>query len=404
MELVGRGTFGKVYKYLDKNTGIYYATKQHECYDEVRGLYESSSLKEIDIMRKFDSPFILKLLRFDVNNKCSINIVMPLMDGSLHDYLYGLLSKGTWINPIMVRDVFSQLAHGLSYLHSNGIWHNDIKFANCLYKNNGNGISVMWSDFGSTLYNAWKNPHRTNQLICSEDFRPPEVREGDFLIYPTSDIWNFGMMLFYMISEQWRMNIYPKSNYKNIFTLNSTMYVDNAYKGLLLNEYRSKGGNDIILGMLNPNPIARSNIKQVVNNPYVIPTGLSQTLKPIPPIKYSLNAGQFLMMKRYLDVAAKNMTDFQYYLFADICHRCPLSFNDENFTTLSANISKFIDNNRLYGAIENVTRYQPILNELDGYIYRPYIYDMINCSSEKIKKYKNAIYNPNYLNFDVMRL
>ena len=81
MELVGRGTFGKVYKYLDKNTGIYYATKQHECYDEVRGLYESSSLKEIDIMRKFDSPFILKLLRFDVNNKCSINIVMPLMDG-----------------------------------------------------------------------------------------------------------------------------------------------------------------------------------------------------------------------------------------------------------------------------------------------------------------------------------
>jgi len=399
-DIIGTGAFGKVYKYKDKNTGIQYAMKNHS-YSSNK--YDSSSLKEIDIMRKFNSPFIIKLVKFIFDGNGKIDIIMPLMTGSLHDYLNVFIESGIWIHLNTTRDIFSQLAHGLEFLHDNGVWHNDIKFANVLYINENGALKFCWSDFGSSLYNSRGESHRISQVLGTPEFRAPEFNgndEGDFIIYPTSDIWNFGMMLFYMISDQWRNG--------DVFGINTIMYTESSDKNNLLNRYIQYGGNPILIEMLNPDPLSRTKIQDIMKDPYIINYKVKQIIEIIPEIKYILNAKQIIMMKQYIENKyisnIPNIDYFRYYLFADICHRCPSSFDNQDFLNKINIIVWSLDNSFIYGIIKDIDSYKSIIDELDGYIYRSYIYDRIKSYQDKLIKYLNSIYDPNYLNFDISKL
>lgn len=411
---IGKGTFGNVYSYKDKNTGIRYAAKQHHCPDTDTSAYESSFLKEIDIMRKFNSPYILPLVKFVFENKCKIDIVMPLMDGSLHDFLFNRIKDGSWVTPVETRGIFAQLAHGLNFLHANGIWHNDVKFANCLYKisphmNGTENMSIMWSDFGSTLYDAWKKPRTLRQLICSGDFRPPEVMESsDYKIYPTTDVWSLGMMLFYMVSDVWynciRKQITTEvDDFRDLFQASFLLATDPIYREKMLHQWSPD--NDVytlLSGCLVRDPLKRITTDKVLANKYVIPTTASQSVKPIQPVSQRMDALQILRMKKYLD--GFTLSDVSFYLFGDICHRCTRIFNDNTFLSKVMNIVMYLLSNALYGHLENVYLYEDILRELDGYIYRPFIYDALKYDCTKSNIYRKCIYMPDYMNIDVSRL
>lgn len=141
MESIGRGGFGVVYRGLDIRTGRTVAIKRVMLSgipaDELEGIEA-----EIDLLRYLNHPNIV--LYFDsIRTAQHLNIVLEFAEnGSLSS----LLSKmGGKLPEPLVSHYTAQVLAGLTYLHSQGVIHRDIKGANILATKDG---SIKLADFG----------------------------------------------------------------------------------------------------------------------------------------------------------------------------------------------------------------------------------------------------------------
>lgn len=81
-----------------------------------------------------------------------------------------------------------QIMRGLSYLHSHGIAHKDIKFGNILFSAVGGNIKVKITDFG--LVNS-------GQKGCTRQFASPEQLDG-LIVGTRSDIYSWALVVLKM--------------------------------------------------------------------------------------------------------------------------------------------------------------------------------------------------------------
>jgi len=95
------------------------------------------------------------------------------------------------------RQIFVQILSAISYLHSNGITHNDIKDENViLVEDDAPAVNVKIIDFGS----ACKHQNITTREFCgSEDYASPEVVRNQKYSLVKQDIWSLGVLLYIML-------------------------------------------------------------------------------------------------------------------------------------------------------------------------------------------------------------
>ncbi len=102
-------------------------------------------LREVQLLRQFDHPSIIRLYDVFVNQNArdfdSLYLVLELVDASLKD----VSSSPIYLSENQVRRVFYNFMLGLKYLQSMGILHRDIKPANVLIYEN---CEVKICDFG----------------------------------------------------------------------------------------------------------------------------------------------------------------------------------------------------------------------------------------------------------------
>ncbi|KAI0976180.1 kinase-like domain-containing protein [Xylaria arbuscula] len=173
-ELIGKGSFGRVYKASSDETGQLVAVK-------IIDIEESDRL-DPGANDAFND--ILKESIWMVTEYCAGGSVTTLMrpTGGLPEQ---------WIIPIL-----REVAEALSWVHCQGIIHRDIKCANVLLTKNG---GVQLCDFGvAALIETKFDKRRT--VTGSLQWMAPEFFEPTVSYGIEVDIWAFGSMAFEMAS------------------------------------------------------------------------------------------------------------------------------------------------------------------------------------------------------------
>jgi serine/threonine protein kinase len=143
LELLGEGTYGKVWKARQVSTGRVVAVKVVYVDDDLEEIQ-----LEIGILQKCKSPYVVGCYgsydgQEDDDLGEAIWIVMEVCDaGSVNDLMF---MCGHTLREGQIRHVVASTLLGLAYLHDRDIIHRDVKSGNLLLTPGGN---VKLSDFG----------------------------------------------------------------------------------------------------------------------------------------------------------------------------------------------------------------------------------------------------------------
>jgi WD40 repeat protein/serine/threonine protein kinase/DNA-binding SARP family transcriptional activator len=191
-EQVGGGDFGVVYRAYQPSVGREVAIKviRPELVNQaqfVRG-FES----EAQLVAQLEHPHVVALYDYWRDPEGAYLIMRWLRGGSLRQ----ALERGPW-NLEPASRLLAQVGTALAYAHRQGVVHRDVKPANVLLDEDGNGYL---SDFGIAARLADpENPGRA--VTASPAYVPPEELTGQAHT-ALSDIYGLGLLTFELLTGQ----------------------------------------------------------------------------------------------------------------------------------------------------------------------------------------------------------
>lgn len=148
-DLIGKGTYGRVYLALNATTGEMIAVKQVELpttasdREDARQKGVVAALKsEIETLKDLDHPNIVSYLGFEETTS-NLSIFLEYVPGGS---VGSCMRKHGKLDEATIKSFLHQILSGLNYLHGRGILHRDLKADNLLVDFNG---TVKISDFGT---------------------------------------------------------------------------------------------------------------------------------------------------------------------------------------------------------------------------------------------------------------
>jgi serine/threonine protein kinase len=191
-ELLGKGTYGTVYKYFDSENNKNIAVKKIKMLEK-EGM-PTTSLREMTILKALDHPNILKLndYYFDAHN------IYLVFDHYPYD-LRMFIEEFDYVKSHTVENIAYQLLNGINYLHSNLILHRDLKPSNILI--NPLTAEILIADFGLSRSMS-PNIRPYSKEICTLFYRPPEILLGGDEYAMSIDIWSYGCILLELFIKQ----------------------------------------------------------------------------------------------------------------------------------------------------------------------------------------------------------
>ncbi|KAA6408842.1 MAG: STE STE11 BCK1 kinase [Lasallia pustulata] len=201
-QLIGKGTYGRVYLGINATTGEFLAVKQVEVNQKAAG-QDKDKMKEmvaaldqeIDTMQHLEHPNIVQYLGCE-KKEYSISIFLEYISGGS---VGSCLRRHGKFEESVVSSLTRQTLAGLAYLHTEGILHRDLKADNILLDVDG---TCKISDFGISKKtdNIYGNDI-TNSMQGSVFWMAPEVvRSQDSGYSAKVDIWSLGCVVLEMFA------------------------------------------------------------------------------------------------------------------------------------------------------------------------------------------------------------
>ncbi|XP_072545940.1 MAPK/MAK/MRK overlapping kinase-like isoform X2 [Salminus brasiliensis] len=197
---IGEGTFSEVVKVQNIINGKHYACKTMK--QSINSLEQAHNLREVQAMKRLSPhPNILQLheLIFD-HDRRTLSLICELMEMNIYELTRG---RQYPLAESKVKQYMYQLCKALDHMHSNGIFHRDVKPENILIKHD----VLKLADFGSCRSVYSKPPH--TEYISTRWYRAPECLLTDGYYSLKMDIWSAGCVFFEIMSLN---PLFPGSN------------------------------------------------------------------------------------------------------------------------------------------------------------------------------------------------
>ncbi|KAI8886191.1 Pkinase-domain-containing protein [Backusella circina FSU 941] len=234
-----KGSYGKVKKGVHKLTGKVVAVKK------ISKEHASIMVREIHHHKQLKHPNIIMLYEM-VSTESSIHIISEYASNG--DMLDALAESGGRCAENRVLKWFHQMTNAISYCHTRGIVHRDLKLENILLDKNDN---VKICDFGFARFS------RKNQLLetfCgSLCYSAPEIILQKKYTGPETDIWSLGVIIYTLLAGE-----YPFDDDSEVMTQRKIVQVD--YQ---MPSYFSFELSSLIDSILQFEPSARSSIAKI---------------------------------------------------------------------------------------------------------------------------------------------
>lgn len=249
-EKIGQGSYGAVYRGIDKRDGKECALKLLE--------YDKESIRdiqtEVGILKDCRSPYIVGLRDVFVRGR-TIWIAMDYCAaGSLADMM--TICRRT-LSEAQIQAAMQMSLMGLDYLHGLGIIHRDIKAANVLVTDEG---ECKLADFGVSSQ-VKTTLSRKQTVIGTPNWMAPEVISES--AYDTrADIWSLGIVAIELaVGEPPHSDVHPMTAMFKIPT--------NPPPTLPTPEKYSAHFHTFLRAALMKEPAMRPTCKQLLTHPFI---------------------------------------------------------------------------------------------------------------------------------------
>jgi serine/threonine protein kinase len=188
---IARGSTSVVAEAIDRETGHLYAVKIINTDSSTSMGLKLAVEREIDVLKILDHPNIIRLIDV-VRTTDQIFVVMEHCDdGTLLDHILANRLKSIR----EVKRIFRAIAKGVSYLHSQGVSHGDLKPDNIALTKNG-GVKLI--DFGYCKQTTIGFDHDKSGTV---KYASPELLRRGVYNTQKADAWSLGILLFVMATK-----------------------------------------------------------------------------------------------------------------------------------------------------------------------------------------------------------
>jgi serine/threonine protein kinase len=194
VDTIGFGKLSVLYKVIEPKTSKVFAVKLLSKHALSLKNAVEHFMREIDIMSCIDHPNIIHFYKHGIHENCPY-IVMDFINGiNLEEFL---MARGF---PSMdaILKVALEIASALECIHSNGLFHRDIKLSNILISNKSQKAILL--DFGIARDLEDSDSDDKFDLIQGTPiYMAPELLRG-YEASVQSDIYSFGVTLYHFIT------------------------------------------------------------------------------------------------------------------------------------------------------------------------------------------------------------
>jgi hypothetical protein len=189
--VIGEGTFGRVYRGLDRRLARPVAVKVIKPWWAEDPDWERSFQLEAQLLARVDDPGIVQI--FDVGHaKEGLYYVAELVDG---ESLADRLRRGP-LSASEAREIAEQLCRALTRAHAQRVVHRDIKPANVLISADGR---VKVGDFGVARLAEGSTDGAAATIVGTPRYMAPEQARGR-PTSPATDVYSVGIVLYEMLA------------------------------------------------------------------------------------------------------------------------------------------------------------------------------------------------------------
>ncbi|XP_056645407.1 serine/threonine-protein kinase SIK3-like isoform X1 [Diorhabda sublineata] len=146
--------------------------------------------RETAILKKLKHPHITRLYQLMETNQTIYLVTEYASKGEIFDHL---VAKGRMTEPEAKR-IFNQIVSAVSYCHSQGVVHRDLKAENLLLDHN---LDIKLADFGFS--NQFTEGCLLSTFCGSPPYAAPELFQGLKYDGPKADIWSLGVVLYVLV-------------------------------------------------------------------------------------------------------------------------------------------------------------------------------------------------------------
>lgn len=180
---VGDGTFGCVWRAVNKQTGEVVAIKKMK--KKYYSWEECINLREVKSLRKMNHPNIVKLKEV-IREHDILHFVFEYMECNLYQLMK---DWGRPFSEVEVRNWCFQVFQGLAYIHHRGYFHRDLKPENLLVSKD----VIKIADFGLAREINSAPPY--TEYVSTRWYRAPEVLLQSSTYSHAVDMWAMGAIM-----------------------------------------------------------------------------------------------------------------------------------------------------------------------------------------------------------------